>query len=73
MKHNLRFRRQGALERRKKDVGKYAAMLDNNPKDKTVRRKLKVARADVAKRTILYKREGTRYDKLRLRYYFLSL
>ena len=48
MKHNLRFRRQGALERRKKDVRKYAAMLDNDPKDKTVRRKLKVARADVA-------------------------
>ena len=48
MKHNLRFRRKGALERRKKDVDKYAAMLKNDPKDKTVRRKLKVARADVA-------------------------
>jgi len=48
VKHNLRFRRQGALERRKKDVGKYAAMLDNDPKSKVLRRKLKVARADVA-------------------------
>ena len=48
MKHNLRFRRKGALERRKKDVDKYAAMLKNAPKSKVLRRKLKVARADVA-------------------------
>ena len=48
MKHNLRFRRQGALERRKKDVTKYKDMLDKSPKSKVLRRKLKVARADVA-------------------------
>ena len=48
MKHNLRYRRQGALERRRQDVVKYAAMLKNNPKDKALRRRLKIARADVA-------------------------
>ena len=48
MKHNLRYRRQGALERRRQDVVKYAAKLKNNPKDKALRRRLKIARADVA-------------------------
>ena len=48
MKHNLRYRRQGALERRRQDVVKYAAMLKNNPKNKVLRRQLKIARADVA-------------------------
>ena len=48
MKYNLRYRRQGALERRRQDVVKYAAMLKNNPKDKALRRRLKIARADVA-------------------------
>ena len=48
MKHNLRFRRAGALERRKSDVTKYKDMVDKSPKDKELKRKLKVARADVA-------------------------
>ena len=48
MKHNLRFRRAGALERRKSDVTKYKDMLDKSPKDKDLKRKLKIARADVA-------------------------
>ena len=47
MKHNLRFRRQGALERRKKDVVKYEAELKSNPKDRDIRRKLGLARKDV--------------------------
>ena len=48
MKYNLRYRRQSALERRRQDVVKYAAMLKNNPKNKVLRRQLKIARADVA-------------------------
>ena len=48
MKHNLRYRRQGALERRRQDVVRYSAKLKNDPKDKVLRRRLKVARADVA-------------------------
>ena len=48
MKHNLRFRRKGALERRQADVDRYKALLKNDPKSKVLRRQLKVARADVA-------------------------
>ena len=48
MKHNLRYRRQAALERRNRDVDRYKALLKNDPKDKALRRKLKIARADVA-------------------------
>ena len=48
MKHNLRFRRKGALERRRQDVVRYSAKLKNDPKSKVLRRQLKVARADVA-------------------------
>ena len=48
MKHNLRFRRKGALERRQSDVDRYKALLKNDPKSKVLRRQLKVARADVA-------------------------
>jgi len=48
MKHNLRYRRQGALERRRQDVVRYSAKLKNDPKSKVLRRQLKVARADVA-------------------------
>jgi len=47
MKHNLRYRRQAALERRNRDVDRYKALLKNDPKDKALRRKLKIARADV--------------------------
>ena len=47
MKHNLRFRREGALERRKKDVVRYEAELKSNPKDRDIRRKLGLARKDV--------------------------
>lgn len=47
MKHNLRFRRQGALERRKKDVVRYEAKLKNDPKDRDLRKKLGIARRDV--------------------------
>ena len=48
MKHNLRYRRQGALERRRQDVVRYSTKLKNDPKSKVLRRQLKVARADVA-------------------------
>jgi hypothetical protein len=42
-----RLRREWALERRKADVKKYKGMLDKNPGDKAIKRKLKIARADV--------------------------
>jgi len=42
-----RYRQESALERRKNDVDKYKDLLDKSPKDKDLKRKLKIARADV--------------------------
>jgi DNA-directed RNA polymerase specialized sigma subunit len=40
------MRRESALERRERDIAKYKDMLDKDPKDKDIRRKLGIARKD---------------------------
>ena len=42
----MRMRRESALERRERDIAKYKDILDKDPKDKDIRRKLGIARKD---------------------------
>ena len=44
--NKLRMRRESALERRERDITKYKHMLDKDPKDRDIRRKLGIARKD---------------------------